>query len=249
MKNLFYALMVVVGVSFLSWNTLSNGSGTSYSDGSSYSFTTDVTLYAQWTALPTHTVTFNANGDAEVHYGWGRSDFFTIDHDTYAHLRFSYDWHGGTSIDWTNDAPVLDTDHAHLAWSNGHAVITGITASDDDAGSSELYTLTVGDNQKTPDTLGHILQNGIEVPDGSNGKLAVKITDSTLKPELFLYAVRQARGAGLSGTFGGDSSVYRSRRGVERRLWQFTIVLLVLFVIFSITAFVIAPSTSSATGA
>ena len=32
----------------------------------------------------------------------------------------------------------------------------------------------------------------------------------------------QARGTGLSGTFGGDSAVYRSRRGVERRLWQFT---------------------------
>ena len=40
----------------------------------------------------------------------------------------------------------------------------------------------------------------------------------------------QARGTGLSGTFGGDSAVYRSRRGIERRLWQFTIVLLVLFV-------------------
>ena len=28
----------------------------------------------------------------------------------------------------------------------------------------------------------------------------------------------QARGTGLSGTFGGDSAVYRSRRGVERDL-------------------------------
>ena len=36
----------------------------------------------------------------------------------------------------------------------------------------------------------------------------------------------QARGTGLSGTFGGDSAVYRSRRGIERRLWQFTIVLI-----------------------
>ena len=43
----------------------------------------------------------------------------------------------------------------------------------------------------------------------------------------------QARGTGLSGTFGGDSAVYRSRRGVERRLWQFTILLLVLFVLFA----------------
>ena len=49
----------------------------------------------------------------------------------------------------------------------------------------------------------------------------------------------QARGTGLSGTFGGDSAVYRSRRGVERRLWQFTIVLLVLFVIFSLLSYVL----------
>ena len=48
----------------------------------------------------------------------------------------------------------------------------------------------------------------------------------------------QARGTGLSGTFGGDSAVYRSRRGVERRLWQFTILLLVLFVIFALVAFI-----------
>ncbi len=48
----------------------------------------------------------------------------------------------------------------------------------------------------------------------------------------------QARGTGLSGTFGGDSAVYRSRRGVERRLWQFTILLLVLWVLFALVAFV-----------
>ena len=56
----------------------------------------------------------------------------------------------------------------------------------------------------------------------------------------------QARGTGLSGTFGGDSAVYRSRRGVERRLWQFTIVLIGLFVAFSIAAYLFAPSTPAA---
>jgi preprotein translocase subunit SecG len=49
----------------------------------------------------------------------------------------------------------------------------------------------------------------------------------------------QARGTGLSGTFGGDSAVYRSRRGIERRLWQFTILLLFLFVAFSVGSYVI----------
>ena len=53
----------------------------------------------------------------------------------------------------------------------------------------------------------------------------------------------QARGTGLSGTFGGDSAVYRSRRGVERRLWQFTIVLLALFVAFSLASFILSPTT------
>ena len=55
----------------------------------------------------------------------------------------------------------------------------------------------------------------------------------------------QARGTGLSGAFGGDSAVYRSRRGVERRLWQFTILLLALFVIFAIASFKLAPSTTT----
>jgi preprotein translocase subunit SecG len=59
---------------------------------------------------------------------------------------------------------------------------------------------------------------------------------------LIVAILMQARGVGLSGTFGGDSAVYRSRRGVERRLWQFTIVLLVLFVTFSLAAFILAPA-------
>ena len=50
----------------------------------------------------------------------------------------------------------------------------------------------------------------------------------------------QARGTGLSGTFGGDSAVYRSRRGIERRLWQFTIALMVLFMTFSLAGYVIS---------
>jgi preprotein translocase subunit SecG len=59
---------------------------------------------------------------------------------------------------------------------------------------------------------------------------------------LIFAILLQARGTGLSGTFGGDSAVYRSRRGIERRLWQFTIVLLILFVLFSIASFVFAPA-------
>jgi preprotein translocase subunit SecG len=44
----------------------------------------------------------------------------------------------------------------------------------------------------------------------------------------------QARGTGLSSTFGGDSTAYRSRRGLERTLFRLTIVLIAVFVLISL---------------
>jgi len=43
----------------------------------------------------------------------------------------------------------------------------------------------------------------------------------------------QARGTGLSSTFGGESTAYRSRRGLERVLFRLTIVLATVFVLIS----------------
>jgi preprotein translocase subunit SecG len=53
----------------------------------------------------------------------------------------------------------------------------------------------------------------------------------------------QSRGAGLGATFGGESSAYRSRRGVEKRLFQFTVIMTVLFVGVSLVAFLASGST------
>ncbi|TMG55753.1 MAG: preprotein translocase subunit SecG [Chloroflexi bacterium] len=44
----------------------------------------------------------------------------------------------------------------------------------------------------------------------------------------------QARGTGLSSTFGGESTAYRSRRGLERTLFRLTIILIVVFVVISL---------------
>ena len=44
----------------------------------------------------------------------------------------------------------------------------------------------------------------------------------------------QQRGTGLGGTFGGEITAYRSRRGIERTLFRLTIALAVLFVVFSL---------------
>ncbi len=39
----------------------------------------------------------------------------------------------------------------------------------------------------------------------------------------------QARGSGLSATFGGDGNVFRTKRGVEKKIFQLTIIVAILF--------------------
>lgn len=39
----------------------------------------------------------------------------------------------------------------------------------------------------------------------------------------------QAKGAGLSGIFGGEGNIYRTRRGAEKTLFFFTIINSVFF--------------------
>ena len=56
------------GYSFSGWNTSANGSGVAFGDGAEYGFSSDVSLYAQWTLIAiipvTHTVTFYENDGA-----------------------------------------------------------------------------------------------------------------------------------------------------------------------------------------
>ena len=44
----------------------------------------------------------------------------------------------------------------------------------------------------------------------------------------------QVRGGGLGGIFGQPDSTFRTRRGVEKTLFQFTIALVILFIILAI---------------
>ncbi len=53
---------------------------------------------------------------------------------------------------------------------------------------------------------------------------------------LTMAILLQIKGGGLGGIFGQPDSVYRTRRGVEKTLFQFTIVLAVLFVIVAIVS-------------
>ena len=51
------------GYTFAGWNTQADGNGTDRAPGSTFAMgSSDVILYAKWTALPTYTVTYDANG-------------------------------------------------------------------------------------------------------------------------------------------------------------------------------------------
>ena len=60
------------------------------------------------------------------------------------------------------------------------------------------------------------------------------IAQTILAVALVASILLQQRGTGLGGAFGGEVTAYRSRRGIERTLFRLTILLAVLFVIFSL---------------
>jgi len=62
------------------------------------------------------------------------------------------------------------------------------------------------------------------------------IAQIILSVALILAVLLQVRGGGLGGIFGQADTVYRTKRGVEKTLFQLTIVLVILFVIISIVA-------------
>jgi preprotein translocase subunit SecG len=53
---------------------------------------------------------------------------------------------------------------------------------------------------------------------------------------LIVVTLLQVKGGGLGGIFGQADTVYRTKRGVEKTLFQFTIVLVVIFVILSVVS-------------
>lgn len=66
---------------------------------------------------------------------------------------------------------------------------------------------------------------------------AVNIVMIIVSIVLILVVLLQTKGSSFSGAFGGDtSSIYRTRRGIEKTLYQFTIGTAILFVIFAIVS-------------
>jgi preprotein translocase subunit SecG len=69
----------------------------------------------------------------------------------------------------------------------------------------------------------------------------IQIVQSIISIALIAIILVQAKGqGGLGGIFGGEGGVYRTRRGVEKTLFNVTIGLAVAFFVISIAAVLIA---------
>lgn len=56
---------------------------------------------------------------------------------------------------------------------------------------------------------------------------AIQLSSAIL---LIISILLQQRGSGLSATFGGEGNVYRTKRGLEKMLFVFSIILSVVFI-------------------
>jgi preprotein translocase subunit SecG len=53
---------------------------------------------------------------------------------------------------------------------------------------------------------------------------------------MIAVSLLQVKGGGLGGIFGQADTFYRTKRGVEKTLFQFTIVLVVIFIVLSVVS-------------
>ena len=59
----------------------------------------------------------------------------------------------------------------------------------------------------------------------------INIAQIIISVALIVAILFQVRGGGLGGIFGQPDTVFRTRRGIERTLFRFTIILVVLLAV------------------
>jgi len=63
---------------------------------------------------------------------------------------------------------------------------------------------------------------------------AINIAMIIVSIVLILLILLQTKGSSFSGAFGGDtSSIYKTRRGIEKTLFEFTIIVAVVFALLA----------------
>ena len=64
----------------------------------------------------------------------------------------------------------------------------------------------------------------------------LSVAQIVLSIALIIAVLLQVKGGGLGGIFGQPDTVYRTKRGVEKTLFQLTIVLIVVFIVIAIVS-------------
>jgi len=64
--------------------------------------------------------------------------------------------------------------------------------------------------------------------------LYLNVVQIIISIALIALAIMQSKSSGLGSMFGGDSSIYRTRRGIEKTMFRLTIVLAVAFFLISL---------------
>jgi preprotein translocase subunit SecG len=70
--------------------------------------------------------------------------------------------------------------------------------------------------------------------------IAFQIVQIIVSSALIALVLLQVKGSGLGNIFGGSGGVYRTRRGVEKSLYQVTIGLGIFFFVISLIAVALA---------
>lgn len=67
----------------------------------------------------------------------------------------------------------------------------------------------------------------------------IKIIQIVISILLIVVVLLQNRGAALGGVFGGSSSVFLTKRGIEKKLFALTIILAILFFAVSLGSIIL----------
>jgi len=70
--------------------------------------------------------------------------------------------------------------------------------------------------------------------------VSIQVIQIIISVAIIALVLLQTKGYGLGGIFGGDGGVYRTRRGIEKTLFQATIGLTVLFFVISLLSVALA---------
>ena len=106
------------GYTFAGWNTVTDGSGTAYASGGTYTANADVILYAQWTPV-TYTVSYDANGGSGAPSAQTKAHDIALTLSSTTPTRDGYTFQG-----WGSSASDTSVDYASGASYTANASTT-----------------------------------------------------------------------------------------------------------------------------